>query len=324
MKADFSRYQSLKNWRSEQMFTHQSSTDEFNYFHELVMNKVVSLTIDDMVKEHGPLPGDFSWFVMGSIGRYEQAVNSDQDHGLVFENNDEYTNEYFLTFGKRLCVNLQFVGYPYCIGNVMSSNPLWCQSIESWERQLDQWLLEESWESIRYLLIFYDARVVVGEASPIQKLKQRLHQFLHQKPHLLNRFFDNTSYMKKGIGVFGQFLTESNGPYKDCLELKHTAFFPYVNSIRLLAIKENLEQTSTLSRIHALSKLPAYNRQLEPYADHFDKLLSYRLQYADGYHLNVKKLNKIEKLGLKQIILGGRDLQRYAETTVKRVLKNEI
>ncbi|WP_257351614.1 DUF294 nucleotidyltransferase-like domain-containing protein [Pseudalkalibacillus decolorationis] len=325
-------YLSLKNWCDNNIGNHQSSTGELNHFHDIVMRYLFEVALNKVKEESGPPPCQFSWFVMGSAGRFEQAVVSDQDHGLIYEATNKEASNYFRELGKEITSGLHFIGYPYCDGNVMSSNPLWCKSKQEWAVQLSQWMEDESFDSIRFLLIFYDARVLVGEEKCVSRLKQQLHEYIEKKPYFLNRLLVNTMHFKKAVGVFRQFLPETHGSHTGCIDLKHLGFFPFVNAIRLLSIKEHVEETSTLSRLGCLSGLPEYKKGLELYEGDFEKLLSHRLQhhqkvaeyYDDVHFLDVKKLGKTEKKEIKQILMNGKKLQEYTESIIKRTLKNEI
>ncbi len=327
MNTAYTPYESLKLWHDKNLVTHQTNTDELHLFHEKVMQSSLEITLETMRSDYGSPPCAFSWFSMGSSGRCEQAAKSDQDHGIIFEETSPTTQVYFLELGKRLGAGLNYIGYPYCDGSVMSSNPLWCQSKQEWKEQIKKWIEEDSWESIRYLLIFFDARVVVGIQKSIQDLKEIIFQSIKEHPYLLGRLMENTMYYKKSLGIFNQFLTESYGPYAGCINLKHTAFFPYVNSIRLLAIKEKLPETSTLKRITALSQKPEYNQLLTGYQANYIKLLQFRLDngkkmdYQDVHYLDVKKLNQQEKQEFKRILADGRKIQLFAESIVKKAVK---
>ncbi|MCP3738165.1 DUF294 nucleotidyltransferase-like domain-containing protein [Rossellomorea sp. BNER] len=321
-------YLSLKNWRASKIEDH-SSTDEVNHFHDIVMKKLFEMVLNKVKENFGPPPCHYSWFVMGSAGRFEQAIISDQDHGLIYEAaNGEATN-YFRVLGEEITKGLHAIGYPYCEGDVMSSNPLWCKSIQEWEVQLTKWIKEESFESVRFLLIFYDARVLVGEDSHVAHLRQQMRDHIEKEPDFLNRLLVNTRHVKKSVGIFRQLLTETHGAHAGCIDLKHSAFFPFVNAVRLLTIKENVGGTSTLSRLEKLSGLPEYNKRLELYKEDYEKLLHYRLQhhkkatehYEDVHYLDVKELNKIERKEIKQILLNSKRLQDYAEFIIKRTFK---
>ncbi|WP_408007361.1 DUF294 nucleotidyltransferase-like domain-containing protein [Pseudalkalibacillus sp. A8] len=322
-------YETLKTWHDSHIEKHQTSNSELNHFHDIVMQRLFDIALSVVEEKLGPPPCRFSWFVMGSAGRFEQAIVSDQDHGLVFQVSNEKSREYFRELGREISLGLYEIGYPYCDGDVMSSNPLWCKSEQEWEKQIGQWLEEESFESIRFLLIFYDARVLVGEKDDITRFKQQLHQYIEKRPHFLYRLFENTRHVKKAVGVFRQILTESHGSHAGYIDMKHSGFFPYINAIRLLAIKENIVEPSTLVRLVKLCEFPEY-KKLECYKVDFEKLLHFRLQhhevsevYDDVHYLNVKKLDKYERNEIKQVLRNGKKLQDYTGTVIKRMLDHE-
>ncbi|EIJ82193.1 hypothetical protein PB1_04635 [Bacillus methanolicus PB1] len=271
------------------------------------------VSISRINKDLGPAPSPFSFFVMGSAGRFEQGIWSDQDHGIIYDENSQNAKEYFLTLGKEISEGLFQAGYAFCDGGVMASNPLWCKSFPEWMQQLTDWILESSWESIRNLLIFIDGRSLHGEQSYIKKLKEIIFHS-SQKENLLARMLDNTMHLKKGVGILGQFLVETHGIHSGMINLKETAFFPFVNSIRLLAIKENIMETSTLSRLHNLSEkvMPIQHKKL--IEEQFIKLLNFRLtlcnhsDYESGHFLDIEKLSKEQKREMKNIIKIGTHL----------------
>ncbi|KZE69011.1 hypothetical protein AWM68_01725 [Fictibacillus phosphorivorans] len=314
-------YTSIKEWRDSEWNRHDQSSHALNAFHDEIMKKV----FDTAFETCGAPPCRYSWFVMGSAGRFEQAIISDQDHGLIYETDSEEARQYFMKFGKELADGLNEVGYPYCDGNVMSSNSVWCKSKSKWNEQLTHWLKEESFESIRFLLIFYDARVLKGEKEYIAELKQTVHDYIKKNPHFLERLLENTQHVKKAVGFFHQFLTETHGSHAGSIDLKQSGFFPYVNNIRLLAMKESIDATSTLSRIEELTRLLNYQQELNWCAAEFEKLLHYRLQYHkkmtenydDIHYLNIKELSKDERKDMKQILLNGQKLQDYTQSVIK-------
>ncbi|MCQ6274236.1 hypothetical protein JMM81_04495 [Bacillus sp. V3B] len=317
------KYKKVRQWRDDNIGNYLSSNDELNHFHHKIMNKVLEVAIDELKEKCGVPPSDFSWFVMGSGGRFEQAIVSDQDHGLVYERKGNRSDTYFQALGKEITKGLYLVGYPYCEGNVMSSNPLWCRSMEEWQAQIISWMEEKSWESIRYLLIFYDARPLIGNDKFVQGLKQMIYQYIREYPYFLNRLLNNTMRIQKGIGFFGQFLTETHGIHTGSIHIKGYGFFPYVNAVRLLSIKEKINVTSTLSRLHQLSLLPSYKQEMNIHQLNFKKLLDYRLMnssekdnYEDIHYLNIKEMNPKQKKELKQILKGAVVFQRSIQKII--------
>jgi CBS domain-containing protein len=309
----YGTYSEIRELRDRYIRNVQKDHVELNHFHDCIMMEVVKLSVSRLKMKLGPAPSPFSFFLMGSAGRFEQSIWSDQDHGIIYKENSPDAKQYFLTLGKEISEGLFQAGYAFCKGDVMASNPLWCKSFPEWQHQITDWIIESSWESIRHLLIFIDGRSLYGEPTYIDRLRKIIYHS-SQKQKLLSRMIDNKLHLKKGVGVLGQFLIETHGTHSGMLNLKEKAFFPYVNSIRLFAIKENIMETSTLSRLHNLSDkvLPIHDRKL--YVEQFIKLLNYRLKYGhhsdyeSGHFLEIEKLSKEEKREMKNIIKIGTHL----------------
>ena len=329
MQGFHESYQSIKKWQNAHMSDHQMNADKLHLLHDYVIKNVFEITLKEMNRDFGPPPCEFSWFVMGSAGRCEQALISDQDHGLLYETDNVSAASYFLTFGKMLTTALDDIGYPLCEGNVMSSNPLWCQSEKDWDIQIKNWIHADTWESLRYLLIFFDARVVVGDEERVLSLKRTIFRIIGKQPSVLERLLENTKHRVKATGLFNQFLTITSGTHNGCIDLKNTALLPYVNAIRLLSMVERIESTSTLDRMEALCLLERYKKIMNTHHANFKKIIKYRLSrvdaksYEDGRYINIKRLNKQEKVEMKQIFKDVEKIQNFIEIVVKGVIKNE-
>lgn len=316
-------YSTILAYRKQQFQSEILSTEKLNILHDEIIRKTTTLAFNKTVQISGPPPSPFCFFVMGSAGRKEQGIWSDQDHGMIYSQDHPDARHYFLRLGKEISEGLRETGYKLCEGKVMASNPFWCRSYKQWQLQLKDWLEDASWESIRHLLTFIDSRSFLGEEQFINQLKQEAYQFINQK-NMLSRILDNTKHRKKAIGVLGQLLVESHGPFSGCLNIKESALYPYVNAGRLLAIYEKLDKTSTIERLKKLpnSAMPLQDR--EKYIDQFTKLQNYRLAYGlhtdyeSGHYLAVNKLSSVEKKNLKEIIKDGIQLTEYVRKLVTK------
>ncbi|WP_040206112.1 DUF294 nucleotidyltransferase-like domain-containing protein [Neobacillus jeddahensis] len=297
---------------------------KLNHLHDEIIKQVVEVAINQVIDQHGPPPSPFSFFVMGSAGRLEQSVWSDQDHGIIYHDQNDEVKSYFLTLGREISKGLFQAGYPYCDGGVMASNPFWCKSIAEWQQQLTKWVLESSWESIRYLLIFLDGRSFYGESTYVDQLKKHLYQTTN-KEQLLTKSLRNTLHLKKGINVLGKLLVETHGPHAGALNIKEIGLYPYVNAVRLLSIKEKRLETSTLLRLEKIpdSCFPFAGKQF--YQQQFLKLLQYRLLFGDhtnydsGHYLAIHMLTKEQTKEIKEIIKNGAALFHH----VRRLLEKD-
>lgn len=310
-------YVELAKWREKGMKTVSTNHQDLNMFHDNLMRKAVYLAIEKMISEWGNPPAHFDFFIMGSAARFEQSIWSDQDHGIIYEGTDEL-QPYFLTLGSEIARAFSIVGYELCDGNVMASNTLWCQSVRSWKEQILLWLEEESLKSLRYFSTFFDSRVLVGTPTNLNNLKQTAFSKLDELPSLYTRLVENVENLNKGIGPFGQLLIKSSGVETGTLNIKETVLFPYVNSLRLLALKEKITQPSTSSRF---KYLPASYHLIKDFESDFTNLLNYRLSFqknAENYKtihlLKVENLSKTEKSELKRIMNNGYKL--FSKTKV--------
>jgi CBS domain-containing protein len=316
-------YLEIRRFRDDQIIWVSRNHFQLNQLHDEIITSVITLSIQQIAERYGPVPCPFTFFMMGSAGRFEQSLWSDQDHGIIYQKQGTEINEYFLALGKEISQGLQLTGYVYCEGGVMASNPLWCKSVSDWRQQLAKWLLDSSWELIRQLLIFIDGRSLYGDASFLESLKMEVYQTIH-KENLLKKLLSNTLYLKKGIGIVGQILVETHGHHSGSLNIKEKALFPYVNAIRLLAIKENILETSTLSRLDMLPEfvLPSIKRKL--YTQQFLKLLNIRLSlakpdnYENSHYISIAALSKKQKEEVKEILKNGAALYRYVRNLIDK------
>lgn len=316
-----SSYESIKLWRETHIAEYISNSESLNKFHDEIMVKVFETASARMTSE---APCAFVWFITGSGGRFEQGLISDQDHGIIFQEDSLEAGYYFRELGKELSIGLQIVGYPFCEGKVMSSNPLWCQAASSWNSQVVSWMEEGSWVSIRNLQIFYDARKLVGDNELLYHLKNLIHEYNHSHPQFLSRLLENVKHVKKTIGPLGQIIVEEKGIHAGAIDLKYSAFIPYVNAVRLLAWKEAIFETSTISRLKELNKLERYE-ELTHYQENFSQLLQFRLDhlsstasYDDSHYLYVKKLTKDNQKLIKKILKDGKKLQQYVQRMIEK------
>jgi CBS domain-containing protein len=320
-------YQDLKDYKDHVFYQVAEDNFQLNFFHDQIIQKVVHLA-EKKINSLWPAPfPEYTFFITGSGGRIEQSFQSDQDHGMVLIDQSESSREYYQELGNEIREGLFQVGYERCDGNVMCSNPYWSRSLHSWKQQLASWFERNDWESIRHLLILFDSRTIVGPNEPLTVIKDEIFHHLQQSPELLNRIVDNTLKIKKSIGVFGHFLVEHHGPYSGTINIKETAFFPYANAIRLLAMKENILDTSTLARFEKLSKESIHYQVLQPYNTLFRSLLDLRfsihqknlnLTYESSHYIKVSSLTADDKKKLKEILQGGHQLYQIAKKLMDR------
>ncbi|WP_347861005.1 DUF294 nucleotidyltransferase-like domain-containing protein [Salimicrobium sp. PL1-032A] len=301
-------YADLRKQRQALISEGITDNEEVNDRHDEIIRETFNVATSMMEREQGPPPAPFAFFLMGSAGRREQTSSSDQDHGIMFKGGAG--SDYFLELGKEVSKGLDVVGYPLCDGNVMASNSLWCKDVDAFRSQVNSWMEEESWQSLRNFSILFDGRVLVGEAGFLEEVKREACDLIGSR-RLYSRIRDNVGFVKKGVGVFGQLVTDH--PHSDHLEIKRTVYFPFVNAVRLLAVKAKEMDAPTIDRMR---RMEARYPFLASYVEDFELLLSLRLQEDS---IIPDQLTKEEKKVWKYLIKRGRKLFREAS----RIMEEE-
>lgn len=187
-------------------------------------------------------------FVMGSEGRGEQLLKTDQDNGLILR--DGYVPPAQLDW---LCVRfsdaLKAFGYPVCPGGIMLSNPAWRADEARFTSTTRRWLLQPSHESLMNLAIFMDAHAVCGDASLLENVRAALMQLATDNDATLARFAASIDAFDSSSGWWNRLLGLDSAQQ---LDLKKEGIFPLVHGVRSLALAHRIVATSTEARIDAL------------------------------------------------------------------------
>lgn len=223
-----------------------------------VYRRVVNLTLAGMESDGlGPPPREFSVIVMGSGGRGENFVYPDQDNGIIIEDypDDSHTeiDAWFVELAERMTRDLDRVGFPLCKGAVMATNPLWRKTQTQWKDQVTMWSRRRNTTALRLCDIFFDFRSVWGEAGMARDLRQHVTRVAGGNVAFLRDMYEDGRDHAVALGWFGRFVTERNEvEHKGQINLKHTGTLPLIEAIRLLALREAVDEVSTLGRIQAL------------------------------------------------------------------------
>jgi CBS domain-containing protein len=211
------------------------------------------------VEGWGDLPVSAATIVMGSGGRGENYLFPAQDNGFIIADypDDEHgrVDPFFLELAERMCRDLNEVGIPYCNGYCMAVNPLWRKTLPQWVAQIAQWTRRGSLVAVRLADIFFDFQPVWGDDELARELRRAITGLVRDNRSFLRQMYQDNLEHNVALGLFGGFVTErDNRDYRGQVNLKYTGTLPLVSGIRLLALREGVEETSTLQRIRALAE----------------------------------------------------------------------
>ncbi|HQO53786.1 MAG TPA: DUF294 nucleotidyltransferase-like domain-containing protein [Ottowia sp.] len=187
-------------------------------------------------------------FVMGSEGRGEQLLKTDQDNGLILRDGHAPPAD-LAGICQRFSDALARFGYPPCPGGIMVSNPAWRMAASEFAQTTRRWLAMPEGDSLMNLAIFMDAHAVSGDASLLQQVRGSLTQMAVDNDAMLARFAGAIDAFGGSIGWWNRLL---GGEAAQLLNLKKEGIFPLVHGVRSMALAARLPDTGTVARIEAL------------------------------------------------------------------------
>jgi CBS domain-containing protein len=273
----------------------------------------------------------YCWLALGSEGRGEQLLRTDQDNALVFEDvpEDAYerTKAYYLDFAGRVTRLLNEVGFEYCPADMMASNPSWCLSLSEWKQQFSTWIHKPEPKAVMFCTIFFDFRSIHGDRSLSSALTTHIFEALDDQEIFLVYLGKNALQNPPPLTFFRNFVVESSGAHKDEFDIKARAMMPLADAARLLVLHARVGMiNNTFRRFERLAELEPQNRELyEQAADAYEILMRYRAlqglkKQNSGRYFNPSDLTKMERINLRNCFRPIKELQSLLNTRFRLAL----
>ena len=278
--------------------------------------RAIELSILDL----GSPPTKFAWLSIGSQGRKEQVLLTDQDSLLVFEDVDagKYRDvrDYFLKLAKKTTAILEKIGYELCPNGHLASNMIWCKSLTDWTKQYTSWTNTPGENSDEISSIFFDYDLVYGDIQLEDALSEIVFK-TRKNNSLFYDFLGNDTLKKPApLNFFKKFNVEEEGEYKDMFDIKTRALMPLIDAARLLALSQNIKGiNNTYLRFKQLAIVDAKNAELYlNCAEAFLELAKFRTLSGlkndnSGQYINVDEMSKSDKEKLKNAFEPMKDLE---------------
>ncbi len=226
------------------------------------------------------LPIGAAFLALGSEGREEQTLRTDQDNAIVYR--DNLTSEEKLEtqrFAERIVSALEFVGVPLCPGKMMANNPDWCHSLSEWKQLTERWIKMPGADETVHFGVFQDLRVLHGEKSLEDELRNHISEYVRGNSIFFPCMARNIVRFKPPIGMFGRLLVEKKGEQRGKLDLKKGGLFALTKGISLIALESGIMGGTTWSKLERLQTLQLVSDQdLEIIRDAFSFLTRLRLE----------------------------------------------
>jgi len=256
----------------------------------------------------GASPSPYSIMVIGSEGRREQSLKTDQDNALIYEDKME---SYFEKFSQIYIDSLLKIGFPPCPGNVMISNSYWRKSKEDWFKEINRWIENPKPENVLNISIFFDFRRVVGSESLVDELRDFIKKKIKTSKTFLPFLASEAVKFKPPLSFLKTFIVEKSGEHKGKIDIKKYGIFPIVQGVRVLALDNEINETNTFERIRCLKSMGVFTEEFaKDLEESYRFLMTLRLksqafQIREGKktdnYINPHILSKTEKRALKEI-----------------------
>lgn len=281
------------------------------------IQQVISISLKKM---QSPPPVKFAWLTMGSQGRSEQLLQTDQDNALLYEDVpeelQEKTKAYFVELASFVNKGLHDIGYAYCPAEMMASNPKWCLSLEQWKKLVHHWITNTGKNEVLLSFIFFDYSLTYGDSEITNQLSDFILEDIKANPVFYLHLVSGALQSPSPTGFFRNFLLEQDGANKDSFDIKNRALMPLSDAARLLILSHSVKSISnTPERFDKLAELEPHNRELYlACAYSYKTLLKFRtkqglLHNDSGQYIALDELSKQEKIKLKSTFKTIKEIQ---------------
>ncbi len=207
------------------------------------MNKRIIAKLFDLVVPVDMQP-HVCLIVMGSEGRGEQIMKTDQDNALIFRNGLNWAEKRQTM--QRFSETLISFGFPPCPGNIMVSNPEWINSVDDWTQKLQDWSMSSDPEDQMRLAIAVDAKPVAGNVALFKVARNWFLRTMRNNDLFFSHFAKAAVEFDTPLTFFG------NLKERDELDIKKGGIFPIVHGVRTFALEQRILATNTFERLEAL------------------------------------------------------------------------
>lgn len=299
-----------------------------------VADTIALKVIEGVIEALGPPPARFVFMVLGSEGRKEQTLKTDQDNAIIYEDkaneHREAVREYFLEFATRTSTRLNAIGFSFCDGEYMAMNPKWTHSLSHWKRNYEHWMQESLPENAIQFSAFFDCRCLYGDEDILRELQTFLGEEL-QKPHekLFAVMAQNALQYKPPLTFFKTISTITQGE-REVFNIKN-AMTPIVDLARVYALEYRIFEVNTGERLRALRDKDVFTEtEYQELTQSYYLLMGMRLgkqakqiirdKVRPDNFMELEALTRIEQRTLREIFKTIENFQKKIEVHFKRDL----
>ncbi|MDD2684968.1 MAG: DUF294 nucleotidyltransferase-like domain-containing protein [Gallionella sp.] len=226
-------------------------TQFISTFNDLLTARVVELEYQSCGLVDTELHAGLCWLALGSEGRFEQTLSTDQDNAIIFTVPEgmtaEQVRQQLLPIARRINETLALCGFPLCNGEIMASNPKWCLSVDEWQEVFSKWIDRGSPEALLHASIFFDFRALSGATVLADELRLWLTRHVRGNQRFLHQMAANSLRNRPPLGLVRDFVVGAG----NTLDLKMNGITPFVDAARIFGLASGSSHTNTIQRLRA-------------------------------------------------------------------------
>ena len=285
------------------------------------LNDLLTLRIIELTHDEFELPQvKWCWVALGSEGRYEQTLSTDQDNGIIFDPDGadaETLRRLLLPFADSVNRKLDACGFPLCKGGIMAGNPEWCLSLEEWRGKFARWIQTPEPKALLNASIFFDFRPLYGDEELSHSLREWLLEASGKATLFLRLMTENALQCQPPLGLIRDFTFDNNKEFPHTIDLKMHGSRPFVDAARIFALANGVAVTSTAQRLRGAAEATSLGADIEAMIDGFYFIQQLRLRHQQGLkgeeaganRIDPDALNELDRFILKEAFKQARKLQ---------------
>ena len=286
---------------------------------DTLIRRAIGLSLQELADKGMEPPVAFCWLALGSEGREEQLLRTDQDNAILYADpgeDDGVAERFFLELGTLVVDILVEAGFERCPGDIMASNPKWNQPLAAWKRCFSEWIHEPENIAVMHTNIFFDFRPVYGDNALAAELKGHIFERVQVDRSFLSFFAKNATRNPPPLSFFRNMIVERSGEHRDAFDIKARAMMPLADAARVLVYDLGIDiYGSTAERWQRIGETHEDLARLSGEAGMAYEILM-RIRALEGLsrgtsgrYVHINELNKLERQTVRNTFSVVKDVQ---------------
>lgn len=276
---------------AENMLIQGVTADQMTQIISSLNDQLITRALD--LEFAGKTPDDWKvcWVALGSEGRHEQTLTTDQDNGIIFETPDDITpaqaREILIPLAAKINHALADIGFPLCDGNIMAMNPACCLSFKEWQNRFNNWVAEPTPDALLNSSIFFDFRFLYGDHALSDRLRAWLAQAVRGEKRFFQLLMENALLRQPPLGFFRDFVVEDHKDCPNSIDIKASGVTLFVDVARVYALAHGITRSNTRQRLIMVGDMRKWPQsEVNAWIDAFSFLQSLRIRHHFELHRN--------------------------------------